>query len=91
METVGVRELRQHLSRYLRRVEAGERLVVTERRRPVALLGPLPETDDILDYLTAIGEVTEASGDLLDLPPPRPAPPGPSLSEILDDLRADRI
>jgi prevent-host-death family protein len=90
MDTVSVRDLRQHLSRYLRRVEKGERLVVTERRRPVALLGPLPETDDVLDYLTAIGEVTEPAGDLLDLPPPRPAP-GPPSSEILDDLRADRI
>jgi prevent-host-death family protein len=91
MESVGVRELRQHLSRYLRRVEAGERLVVTERRRPVALLGPLPESDDVLDYLIATGEASEAVGDLLDLPPPRPAGPGPSVSEILDEQRADRL
>ena len=48
METVSVRELRQHLSIYLRRVATGERLVVTDRRRPVAMLGPLPEEDDIL-------------------------------------------
>ncbi|HXI18655.1 MAG TPA: type II toxin-antitoxin system prevent-host-death family antitoxin [Chloroflexota bacterium] len=39
---VGVRELRQNLSVYLRRVEAGETLRVTDRGRPVALLGPLP-------------------------------------------------
>ena len=39
---VGVRELRQNLSVYLRRVEAGESLPVTDRGRPVALLGPLP-------------------------------------------------
>ena len=87
---MSVRELRQHLSRYLRRVAAGERLLVTERRQPVAVLGPLPENDDILDYLTATGEVTPAAGDLLDLPPPRPAS-GPPSSEILDDLRADRF
>lgn len=90
MEHVSVRELRQHLSRYLRRVAAGERLVVTERRRPVALLGPLPEHDDIHDYLIAIGEVTPATGDLLDLPPPVSVR-GPSSEELLDDLRADRI
>ena len=90
MEHVSVRELRQHLSTYLRRVAAGERLVVTERRRPVALLGPLPEADDILEYLIAIGEATPATGDLLDLPPPKPYP-GPSSSEIFDELRADRI
>lgn len=92
MEHVSVRDLRQHLSRYLRRVEAGERLVVTERRRPVAVLAPLPEKEDILEYLIAIGEATPAKGDLLDLPPPEPSLiPGPPLSEILDELRADRI
>ncbi|HZN21402.1 MAG TPA: type II toxin-antitoxin system prevent-host-death family antitoxin [Gaiellaceae bacterium] len=90
MEHVSVRELRQHLSRYLRRVEGGERLVVTERRRPVAVLGPLPENDDVLDYLIAIGEATPASRDLLDLPPPVRVE-GPSSEEILDELRADRI
>ena len=87
---MSVRELRQHLSRYLRRVEKGERLVVTERRRPVALLGPLPEADDILDHLIAIGEATPATSDLLDLPPPVRVD-GPSSEEILEDLRADRI
>lgn len=90
MEHVSVRELRQHLSRYLRRVEGGERLVVTERRRPVAVLGPLPENDDVLDYLIAIGEATPASRDLLDLPPPVRVD-GRSSEEILDELRADRI
>lgn len=41
MEDVGVRELRQHASRYLARVAAGESLQVTDRGRPVALLVPL--------------------------------------------------
>ena len=93
MEHVSVRELRQHLSRYLKRVAAGERMVVTERRRPVAMLAPLPdEEEDVLDYLIAIGEATPARGDLLDLPPPQPASgTGPSTAEILDDLRADRL
>jgi prevent-host-death family protein len=31
METIGVRELRQNASRYLRLVKAGERVAVTER------------------------------------------------------------
>lgn len=38
--TVPVRELRQNLSRYLRRVKAGEELVVTERGQRVARLVP---------------------------------------------------
>ncbi len=92
MEHVSVRDLRQHLSRYLRRVEGGERLVVTERRRPVALLTPLPEEDDILEYLIAIGEAIPARGDLLELADPQPAPLGaPSSEEIFEDLRADRF
>jgi prevent-host-death family protein len=43
-EAVGVRELRQNLSRYLDRVKAGEDLVVTERGRPVARLVPAGST-----------------------------------------------
>lgn len=37
---VGVRELRQNLSKYLARVKAGEELVVTERGEEVARLIP---------------------------------------------------
>lgn len=38
--TVGVRELRQNLSKYLDRVKDGEALTVTERGREVARLIP---------------------------------------------------
>lgn len=40
LPSVGVRELRQNLSRYLRRVKQGEPLSVTERGRVVARLVP---------------------------------------------------
>lgn len=40
MSTVGVRELRDHLSEYLRRVREGERLVITDRGKAVGELGP---------------------------------------------------
>ena len=39
---VSVRELRNHISEVLRRVEAGEHLRVTVDRRPVAQIIPLP-------------------------------------------------
>lgn len=42
MTDVGVRELKQRLSEYLDRAERGELLLVTDRGRPKALLGPLP-------------------------------------------------
>ena len=40
MTTVGIRELKSQLSRYLKRVQAGERLLVTERGEPVAVISP---------------------------------------------------
>lgn len=40
METVGVRELKMHLSRYLKRVRAGQHLRVTERGKPIATIAP---------------------------------------------------
>lgn len=41
--SVGVRELRQNLSKYLDRVKAGEPLIVTEHGREVARLIPSAE------------------------------------------------
>jgi prevent-host-death family protein len=45
MESVGIRELKAHLSRHLKRVRAGARLVVTERGRAVATLAPVEGPD----------------------------------------------
>jgi prevent-host-death family protein len=88
-EAVGIAELRQNLSVYLQRVSRGERLVVTDRNRPVAELGPAPTTGPDLDRLIAAGRVSrpvraglpeslELSGDLR------------ALSRALDDIRGDR-
>jgi prevent-host-death family protein len=88
---VGVRELRQNLSVYLRRVAAGETLQVTERGQPVALLMPLPERRSVRDRLIAEGRLIPGKGDLLDLGPPLRVPVERPLSEVLDELREDRI
>ncbi len=40
MGEVGIRELKNRLSEYLKRAGSGERLVVTERGRPVAVISP---------------------------------------------------
>jgi antitoxin (DNA-binding transcriptional repressor) of toxin-antitoxin stability system len=40
METVGIRELKNHLSAYVRKVEAGDIVIVTDRGRIVAELRP---------------------------------------------------
>ena len=54
---VGVRELRDHLSRYLERVQAGEEVVVTERGRATARVLPVG-AERTLDRLVAEGLVT---------------------------------
>ena len=85
---MGIRELRQQASRYLREVEHGETIEVTDRGRPVALLVPIPES--ALDRLVREGRATPAVGDLLDLGPPLPPKPGvPLPSEILAQMRED--
>jgi prevent-host-death family protein len=87
--SVGVAELRRNLSRYLRRVERGERLLITDRNKPVAELGPPPITGAALDRLVAEGRL------------PRPARIGLpealvlegdsyALSRALDEIRGER-
>ena len=86
---VGVRELRQNLSQYLRRVEKGETLEVLERGKPIAILAPLPEHQGALERLRASGRVTPARLDLAALGLPPAAPEGFSISEALADLRSE--
>jgi prevent-host-death family protein len=69
-ERAGVRELRQNLSVYLRKILEGHTIEVTERGRPVALLVPLPNASTPLQRLVASGRATSPKGDLLDLGPP---------------------
>jgi prevent-host-death family protein len=90
--SVGIRELRQNLSVYLRRVERGETLEVTERGCPVAVLAPLPGRASVLDRLIADGQARPAKGNIRDVLPPK-SPKQPlrmSLSEALEKLRAEK-
>lgn len=69
MERIGVRELRQHASRYLARVAGGESLEVTDRGRPVAML--VPVRGDLWLDLLASGRVSKPTedGDVVDEAP----------------------
>jgi len=60
MESIGVREVRQHASRYLRRVDGGESFQITERGRPVAVL--VPTMDALRDGVRALVEALVATG-----------------------------
>ena len=44
METVGIRKLKAHLGRYLKRVGSGARLLVTERGRTIAAITPVAKS-----------------------------------------------
>ena len=87
--TVGIAELRQNLSRYLQRVARGERLVVTDRNRPVAELGPPPVSGAGLDRLIAEGRVSRPRRR--GLPEPIQLEGDPyALSRALDEIRGER-
>lgn len=89
--TVGVRELRQNLSKYLDRVKEGESLVVTERGKEVARL--VPSGKPMTEYQRRLVEeygATIAEGDLIEaidnLPPlEKPFPPGTAEAWIEED------
>lgn len=88
MTTVGVAELRQNLSKYLHLVGRGERLVVTDRNRPVAELGPPPATGEALDRLIAEGRVSRPRRRGLPEPLELAGEPR-ALSHALDEIRGD--
>lgn len=92
MARIGIRELRQNASEYVRRAEKGETIEVTNRGRVVAQLNPLPRSQSVLERWIAEGKATPATGNWAELGPPVPLPPGSRpLSEILDELREDTI
>jgi prevent-host-death family protein len=64
MVSIGLRELRQRASEYLRRVEAGQAVEITTRGRPAALLVPLRGATHV-ERLVREGRVIPPSGDLL--------------------------
>jgi len=92
MERIGIRELRQHASKYLERVERGEAIEVTNRGRLVARLLPATEALSGLAKLQAEGSVRPAKRNHRDLPPPLPLPPGARPpSEFVDEMREERL
>lgn len=91
MERIGVRELRQHASRWLRRVAEGETYEITMRGVPVARLSPVERQEDALERLAREGIITLATEDIdevmdrLGLPleiPPGVQPPSERLAEL---------
>lgn len=93
MDRVGVRELRQNLSKYLMDVKQGESFAVTERGVEVARLSPSGPADSPIARLVAERGATMPRGDLLASAAAsrrRPAEGPPSI-EVLDELREERL
>ncbi len=86
-----MRELRQHASRWLRRVAEGETYEITVRGVPVARLSPVAPPGSVLERLAAEGLVTLATENLdevMERLEPIEIPPGEqSPSERLAELR----
>jgi len=93
MDSVGVRELRQNLSLYLREVKEGDSFRVTERGREVARLVPSGPADSPIARLVAERGATMPRVDLVALAKASelPAAVGPPSSQILDELREERL
>ena len=84
MERIGVRELRQHASRYLARVVGGETIEVTDRGRPVARL--VPVRSEAWTDMVAAGRIALAEGDVAG---EAPADYGIDASSVLASMRAE--
>jgi antitoxin (DNA-binding transcriptional repressor) of toxin-antitoxin stability system len=71
MKAVGIKQLKAHLSSYIRLAKAGETVLVTEREEVVAELRParrrlsrasaVADIEDVLDTLAEEGEIERAS------------------------------
>lgn len=80
---VGIRDLRDGLSRHLAEVRSGRTLTVTDHGRPIALIVPVGQPTR-LERLIAEGRVRPAPQ------PKRAAPPPLTAEGIVSDLVADQ-
>ncbi|MCU0562713.1 MAG: type II toxin-antitoxin system prevent-host-death family antitoxin [Desulfobacterales bacterium] len=90
---VGIRDAKIHLSRYLKLVQEGREVVITDHGRPVGKIvavdaGDLPLQDRI-DRLVAQGVLEPAAGDRLrKLPPALPVPTNAAQRMLQEDRDA---
>ena len=90
METVGIRELKAHLSRHLKRVRAGTRLVVTDRGRSIATIAPVAADADFgwARRLVADGRAHWEGGKPVGCVRPRGVAAGQTVSAaVIEDRR----
>lgn len=90
MERIALRELRNHVSRVVRRARSGERLIITVDGVPAAEIGPISAAGRAvsLDELIASGAVVapRVRTAPAEANPVR-APAGRSTADVLGELR----
>ena len=95
MRAVGIKVLKNRLSEYVRLAAAGENILVTDRDRVVAQLGPPPPqraeavTDALLAAAVREGLITPPAVPP-DAPPPAPPAGVMTMEELLADLDQSR-
>lgn len=62
MSSVGVRELKARLSRYIDAVRRGEPVIVTEHGEEVAVISPISDERKAISALVRMGRVRWAGG-----------------------------
>jgi prevent-host-death family protein len=70
MSTVGIKELKNCLTQYLRRTKQGEEVIVTERGNPIALIQPIKSADKAVSLEARLARL--AAQGLVTLPTRKP-------------------
>ena len=94
MKTIGIRELRQNASRYLRLVRNGESIEVTDRGEPIAMITPIKKDETARERLIREGKLIPAEDPTRgfdDIKPIERRPGEPSLSELIKLEREERL
>jgi prevent-host-death family protein len=86
-DTIGIRELKTHLSRHLKRVRAGTRLVITDRGRSIATISAVETTPDTAwtSTLIADGDARWSGGKPRGVSNPVKSSGGSASSVVLED------
>lgn len=56
MITVGIKELKNRLSQYLRKIKQGEKIIIMEREKAIAAIVPIERTSEDSELLSLIKE-----------------------------------
>jgi prevent-host-death family protein len=87
--SVGVRELRSRLSEYLRRVRAGETVVITDRGQPVGRIVPVAQSlQDRLEAMAQGGLILWSGSKLSPVAPVARARGEHTVADLLVEDRA---